>query len=92
MIGRMFMLAAMMKGIQSYQKPLFWATIYLLYLIGGEHLFDLMVGHWHGPLWKSALGFAVAYGTFWGMKESQDGPIYWAFFAGGFLTLTVLLP
>ncbi|MBX3172693.1 MAG: hypothetical protein KF760_35170 [Candidatus Eremiobacteraeota bacterium] len=92
MIGRMFMLAAMMKGVQSYQKPLFWAVIYLLYLLGGEHLFDLMLGHWQAPLWKSALGFAVSYATFWVMKESQDGPIYWAFFASGFLIMTVLLP
>ena len=91
-LGRMFMLAAMAKGIQNYQKPLFWAVIYLLYLIGGEHLWDLMGGHWQGPLWKSALGFAVAYGTFWGMKETQDGVPYWAFFCIGFMVLTAVLP
>lgn len=86
------MLAAMMKGVQTYQKPLFWAVLYLLYLVGGEHLFDLMLGHWQAPLAKSSLGFAVSYGMFWGMKESQDGPLYWAIFAAGFLILTVLLP
>ncbi len=92
MLGRMFMLAAMAKGISTYQKPIFWAVIYLLYLIGGEHIFTLMLGHWQGPLWKSALGFAVAYITFWGMKETQDGVPYWAFFSIGFLVLTAVLP
>ena len=92
MLGRMFMLAAMMKGIQAYPKPLFWSIVYLLYLVGGEHLFDLMLGHWQGPLWKSVLGFAVSYGTFWGMKETQDGLPYWVCSSGGFLILCVLLP
>ena len=92
MIGRAIFLGSIFKGLNAYPKPLFWALIYLGYLFGAEYLWALMLNHWKAPILYGALGLASSYAIFRGMKEVQDGLLYWALLAGGFFVLIAVLP
>ncbi len=82
----------MLKGLDAYPRPLFWAILYTLYLFGAEYLGPLMLGYWKAPLLDGLIGFGFSYGVFRGLRELGDGLPYWSLFFVGFFVMLVILP
>jgi len=41
MIWRMLFLVSVLKGVDAYKKPYFWASIYVLFLFTMSYMFEL---------------------------------------------------
>lgn len=92
MLGRGLFLCMVVKGLDAYPRPLFWALLYLGYLLGAEVMFAAAFASWKPAVFNGLLGFSVAYVVFRGLLELRDGLPYWGLFCAGLFTLIAILP
>lgn len=92
-MGRAFFLLAVLKAVDGYPKPAFWATLYLFFILTSELMFNAAFsGFTRGMAGWAVVDWVVAYVYFSLLRATGDGLPYWATFCGGFLLLVFLIP
>ena len=91
MISKLIFLVSVLKGVDAFPKPLFWAGLYVVFLVTIDYMWSLAGGASLVPiLGLVALNFAVAAGFFTALRELGDGLPYWGTFVAGTLLLAWL--
>lgn len=91
-MGEALYLVSVLKGLERYPNPLFWAVLYTVFLCTFDYMFQMALGQWKLPLLLTGLNFGLSFGLFTLLKEAGDGWLYWAVFCAGFVGLVFFMP
>lgn len=88
-----FFLVSLIKGLEVYKKPLFWAVVYVLFLLSSDYMFQAAVLHNYLKMAGCmVLNLGLGYGYFTLLKETENGLPYWGTFVLGFVLLVFFVP
>lgn len=88
MIAKIFFLVSVLKGLDAYPKPTFWAVLYTLFAFVSVDIFSLAGGADPLPIvgW-TVVNLVLSYVYFTALG-ALDGLVYWAVFAIGLFGLS----